>query len=122
MSNQTITITRKEKYALEQKAKSGWRCFFIQREANYHLQETTYRMAGEVNRLRREATNPSNAEYEHLKSMFLELYDKVGELTNCPICFDPMTKDTTHVGSCGHLVCKTCKTRISQCPICRKSY
>jgi hypothetical protein len=57
-----------------------------------------------------------------LTRQFLELYDKVGEMCDCPVCFCTLTKEETAVPFCGHLVCKACKLRLTECPTCRKSY
>jgi len=112
-------MTNREKWALEAKARQGWKCYFMSRETIHDLQNVRDNMRAQVALLRVER---QPADYEHLKKMFLELYDKVGELCDCPICYESMTKDNTHVGLCGHLVCKSCKERITDCPICRKKY
>ena len=52
----------------------------------------------------------------------MELYDKVGELVDCPVCLETMTKEKTAIPLCGHLICKECKENISVCPICRGKY
>lgn len=112
-------MTNREKWALEAKAKQGWKCYFIGRDTIHALQNARNNVRAQAAQLR---TAQQPVDYEHLKKMFLELYDKVGELCDCPICYESMTKDNTHVGLCGHLVCKECKVRISDCPVCRKKY
>jgi len=116
--NTKITMTNKEKWSLEAKAKQGWKCYFIEREYIYGLQEQRNHLREQVNELR----TGKEIEYEHLKQMFLNLYDKVGELCDCPICYNTMTKEITSIPLCGHLVCKNCRERIKECPICRKKY
>lgn len=116
--NTQITMTNREKWSLEAKAKQGWKCYFIEREHIYQLQEQRNQLRHQVNHLR----NGCKVEYEHLKQMFLDLYDKVGELCDCPVCMETMTKEQTAVPLCGHLVCKTCKDKMTDCPICRKKY
>ena len=111
-------ITNKEKWSLEAKAKQGWKCYYIERDAIYDLQTTRNALRAEVLQLR---TNPQG-DFEHLKQMFLTLYDKVGEVCDCPICYEPMVKENTYVAMCGHLVCKDCRSKIVECPICRKKY
>jgi len=115
-------ITNREKWTLEAKSKQGWKCYFIERDAIYDLQITRNALRTEVQQLRTARPTEPEGDYEHLKQMFLTLYDKVGELCDCPICYETMAKDNTHVGKCGHLVCKDCKSRIAECPICRKKY
>jgi hypothetical protein len=114
-----MTDTAKLIKRLENKAKAGWKCYFIERDYVYDLQNTRDNLREEVVQLRLSSTNVN---YEHLKQMFLTLYDKVGELCDCPICFDTMTKELTFIPLCGHLICKNCKDKVSVCPICRKSY
>jgi hypothetical protein len=112
-------MTNADKWRLEGKAKQGWKCYFIERESTYELQEVRENARETANNLR----NNNNApDYEHLKNMFLALYDKVGELCDCPCCYETMTKDKTFVPMCGHLICNDCKSRVNVCPICRKKY
>jgi len=116
--NTQITMTLREKWALEAKAKQGWKCYFIERDFIYSLQDTRNNVRETAQQIRSGAT----PDITHLTQMFLELYDKVGELCDCPVCYETMTKETTSVPMCGHLVCKECKEKITECPICRKNY
>jgi hypothetical protein len=118
--NTQITMTNREKWSLEAKAKQGWKCYFIEREHIYELQEVRNNLRAQVHQLRTATSAPQD--YEHLKKMFLDLYDKVGEMCDCPVCMEPMTKDNTAVPLCGHLICKECKEKVVECPICRKKY
>ncbi len=126
-------LPRNERLRLEAKAKSGWRCYFTEREKVYRLQEQRRENIETVRILRSEAprrfrfineNEPPrvDVEYENLKRMFLELYDKVGELCDCPVCYEQMTKDNTCVPLCSHLICKACRERLDTCPVCRKKY
>ena len=65
--------------------------------------------------------NNINTDTEFLRKAYLELYEKIGDLTDCPVCFDTMIKDNTHLGVCGHMVYKTCKENLNDCPICRRA-
>ena len=116
--NTQITMTLREKWSLEGKAKQGWKCYFIQRDYIEALQDTRNNVRATAQQIRSGAT----PDITHLTQMFLELYDKVGELCDCPVCMEQMTKDQTAVPICGHLVCKACKERMTECPICRKNY
>ena len=117
--NQLITMTRSEKWTLEQKAKQGWKCYFISRDHIHQLQDVRDQLHSEVCKLK---NNTAELNYDHLKQMFLTLYDKVGELCDCPVCFETLTKEKTSVPLCGHLVCKDCRSKMSECPVCRKLY
>jgi DNA phosphorothioation-dependent restriction protein DptG len=99
---------------LEKKAKKGWRCYYLEQEKNNALLEKIKQLETEVHQLK------TTHQFEHLKNMYLTLYEKVGELQECPICFQTMTKEITYVPSCAHLVCKACKESIDTCPICRE--
>ena len=114
-----ITITRREKLRLESKAKQGWKCYFIERDYLYDLQVHRETIRNDVTAIR----NGDDVNLDHLKKMFLDLYDKVGEFVDCPICFDALKKDNTHLPNCGHMICKTCKKNplVNKCPICRKN-
>lgn len=39
--------------------------------------------------------------------------------TECPVCWDELQLKTTVVLKCKHMMCKSCKPRISSCPLCR---
>jgi hypothetical protein len=112
-------LTNREKWSLEAKARTGWKCYYIEREWAYHLQDIREPQRVLVANMRTGSAEPT---YEHLKNMFLELYDKVGELTDCPVCLEAMTKEKTTVPNCGHLICKDCRPLVECCPICRKNY
>lgn len=117
--NTKIEMTLREKWSLEGKAKSGWRCYFAQREKIYDLQEQRDELRQQVRNIRNGSETP---DYEHLKKMFLDLYDKVGEMCDCPVCYETLTKDNTDLPLCGHLVCKECKPKMVECPVCKKRY
>jgi hypothetical protein len=38
-----------------------------------------------------------DVDLNYLKKQFLELYEKVGELTDCPVCFETLTKENKFV-------------------------
>jgi len=116
--NTPITMTNRDKWVLEAKAKAGWKCYFIERDYIYELQNTR-NVARETALALRQGATP---DIKHLTQVFLELYDKVGELCDCPICLESMTKENTSVPMCGHLICKGCRERVELCPICRKKY
>ena len=117
--NAKVSMTNKEKWSLEAKAKQGWKCYFIEREHIYELQDHRNNLRTQAQQLRTSVETP---DYEHLKQMFLDLYDKVGELCDCPVCMETLTKEMTCVPLCAHLICKTCRAKITDCPICRKKY
>jgi hypothetical protein len=119
-ANTQITMTNAQKWALEAKSKQGWKCYFIERDAIYELQRHRNLFRQQVQNIR--GVIEVQPDYEHLKQMFLDLYDKVGELCDCPVCMEEMTKEQTAVPICGHLVCKTCKEKMNECPLCRKKY
>ena len=113
-------LTNKQKWSLENKAKSGWKCYFIERDYIYELQQTRNNTRGIALAIR----SGEIPDISHLSNMFLELYDKVGQLCDCPVCLETMNKESTHIPICGHLICKTCKSNpaIENCPICRKAW
>ena len=82
-------LTNREKWSLESKAKAGWKCYFIERDYIYDLQRIRNNTRHTVLAIRSGET----PDISHLTNMFLELYDKVGQLCDCPICLDTMDKD-----------------------------
>jgi hypothetical protein len=118
MADQLITMTRREKWRLEAKAKSGWKAFYQHRYEVEEMGVLRRELEGMVTEVRR----GNEVDVTHLKQMFLQLYDRLGDLTDCPVCYEPMVKDNTFVPNCGHLLCKTCRPRIpeNKCPECRR--
>ncbi len=109
---------RREMQSLRGKLKWAWRSFFEERAAVHDLQRTRDGLRQTVADIRA-GVQP---DITFLTRQFLELYDKVGELCDCPVCWCTLTKEETAVPFCGHLVCKACKLRLTECPTCRKSY
>ena len=116
--NAQITMTNRERWALEGKAKQGWKCYFIERNARFEISEIRENMRSSAELIR----NGEVPDIQHLTALFLDLYDKVGEICDCPVCYEPMTKDNSTLPLCGHMVCLECKPRLTECPICRKNY
>lgn len=118
--NANAGLTNRQKWTLEGKAKQGWKCYFIERDRNWDIHPVYNQVQPLVQQIRRGET----PDITHLTQMFLELYDKVGELVSCPVCFEELKKDNTHLPLCGHLICKECKANPAcvRCPICRKDY
>jgi hypothetical protein len=122
MSNPVLTPAEQRK--LVQKSKQGWRAFFLMRD-NY---DTLQNWITEINQrnyqLRQQLRNNENVDIEYLKRQFIEMYDKLKEYTECPVCFEVLTKDNIEVPNCGHILCKGCREKIKQgdckCPVCRK--
>ena len=126
-NNQQITMTRGQKMALENKAKVGWRHYFMMRD-DFDILAVFFSTERKKNKELIEAINKGETvDVEFLKKQFIELYARVGELTDCPVCYETMTKENSEVGNCGHLICKVCKDTIcasakKECPICKKKY
>jgi hypothetical protein len=122
----SILITTVEKKRLEFKAKQGWRAFFVMRD-DYVDANDAYR--GIMNRNRelvKQLKDGTECDLTYLKAQFIEMYDAVKKNSECPVCFEVMTKENMDVPMCGHLICKGCKTEImgrdSKCPCCRKVF
>ena len=122
-----ITMTRAEKFKLEQKAKAGWRCYFIMRDNYDGLSSYVGDLQDRNREMRETIRNGGDVDIEYLKSQFIEMYDKLKEYTECPVCMETLTKDNIEVPKCGHTICKTCIETIKsqpepKCPNCRKKY
>lgn len=52
---------------------------------------------------------------EHFASSYME--EKNSE---CIICYEPLVKGNISITHCGHVYCKGCRSKISECAICRK--
>ena len=81
--------------------------------------------------MRHRIVNNEECDINYLKSQFVEMYDMLKKETECPVCYDLLTKDNIEVPKCGHIICKTCIEAIKTnkhlssqglCPSCRKKY
>ena len=123
----TTTITTAEKKRLESKAKVGWKNYYTLRDDYDELAQYFSEVRAENRKLIETIKSGGDVDIVYLKKQFLELYEKVGELTDCPVCFETLTKENSEVPSCGHLICKGCKLNIcnignKECPICKAKY
>ena len=127
MSNAMKTITMKEYRTLINKSKSGWRCFYTIRD-DYEDMCGFMEQTQSINRnLRNKIHNKEDVDISHLKTQFIEMYDKLKEYTDCVVCLETIRKNNIEVPRCGHVICKTCYETIKsqsepKCPICRKKY
>jgi len=122
----TTTITLNEKKALERKAKAGWASYFCMEAKNNHLQDIMRNIRQRNNDLLIQLNNTNHAwsedDLKFLKKQYLELYDELKRFTDCPVCLETLTKETTKLPNCSHQVCLTCYEKLNDCPICRKKY
>lgn len=123
----TTTITTAERKRLESKAKVGWKNYYTLRDDFDELSQYFSDVKTENKKLIETIKSGGDVDTEYLKKQFLDLYEKVGELTDCPVCFETLTKENSEVPSCGHLICKDCKLKIcnvgnKECPICKAKY
>jgi hypothetical protein len=127
-TNTTTALTTANVKRLEQKAKAGWKCFFMMRddycELNEHYGNLLQRNRAMVQILK---ANPSaDIDITFLKTQFIEMYDMIKKNSECPVCFETITKENIEVPSCGHLICKGCKENVmkndKKCPCCRKVF
>ena len=127
MSNAMKTITVSEYRSLVSKSKSGWRCFFIIRDELEDMCEWVRETQFQNRHLRTQIENGGEIDITHLKTQFVEMYDKLKEYTDCVVCLETIQKDNIEVPRCGHIICKTCYETIKsqaepKCPVCRKKY
>ena len=122
MTTTNTTVIKK----LEQKAKAGWRCFFMMRDDYCELNEHYGNLLFKNRQLAKEIKDGKEVDITYLKSQFVEMYDMVKKNSECPVCFELLTKENIEVPSCGHLICKNDKATImlgdKKCPCCRKNY
>lgn len=105
----------------EVKAKVGWAMYYgvvDEMRAMYVARREMMR------NVRDGAGNTDDPTLIFLKKSFLDMMDTLKAFHECPICIEELTKTTTAVPNCGHLVCKSCygDTRLRICPICRLEY
>ena len=126
MSDQLVSITRKEKIALELKSKAGWRAYYLMRDNFDNMCEQFHTTATINNKLRSAIMNQEDINIDHLKSQFVELYGSLKKYSECPVCYEVLTKEILEVPKCVHLICRGCKDTIcesnSLCPICKKKF
>lgn len=58
----------------------------------------------------------------YLRQSYVELYEKVGDYKDCPVCLEKINKDNICIPNCGHLICSGCIVKLTSCPCCRENY
>lgn len=66
----------------------------------------------------------------HITEQLWEMANQLNNTYTCPICIDLTTKDTFHLTTCGHILCKGCYAHLEdlapvnqrpKCPTCRRN-
>jgi hypothetical protein len=126
MAYDNTPLTPVQRRALENKAKSGWKMYFMMKEQHDLLADFMEYERESNKQLISDIKSGEEIDITHLKNQFVELYEKVNSQMECPVCFEILTKDKLDVPNCGHLICKSCKETICKgncsCPICKKKY
>lgn len=124
-TNNTRTITNTEYFNLLNKAKKGWKMFYIYRDEYDDLNTYYHLQIANNKKLVEQIRSGQQVDLDYLKKQFVELYEKVGEANECPCCFETLLKDNMFIPNCGHFICKTCKDTIMNgnklCPLCKKN-
>ena len=117
-----ITITVKEKKALERKAKTGWALYFRADEENYILQEQNYNLIKKMKNVI--DTNEAHKLPTNLEDEIRELYNVLKRKIECPICFDEMSSEDFVLSNCycRTKYCKTCYEKLNECAVCKNKY
>jgi hypothetical protein len=122
MSNSTISVSHQEIKKLQIKAKVGWKNFYSLQEEYSKLALFFSSSLAENRVLLEQIQNNEPVDITFLQNQFKDLYDKVKNYTECPICFETLTKSNMEVPSCSHLLCKSCMSKLTDCPICRVKF
>lgn len=114
-----ISISRKEKKALESKAKVGWFLFY---RTNEELHDKTLSMRQKIQDLEAKLKNQSSIESVpvFLQNEMKELLTELDKSVQCPICLDDLDSSQLKFSSCGHKYCAGCLPKIDNCAVCRK--
>jgi hypothetical protein len=119
MSKTTISVSHQEITRLQTKAKVGWKNFYSLQEEYSKLASYVGSVLVENNQLLEQIRKNEPVDITFLQNQFMDLYDKVKNYTECPVCYETLTKSNMEVPSCSHLICKCCMDKLRECPICR---
>lgn len=107
---------------LKSEKKYAWSRFYKERQGWYTLfsqqRESNRTLALKI----KESQALDDNDLKYLKNQFVQLMDESGKLTDCPVCFEIMKPENTAVPNCGHVICKSCKSKLDKCPTCRKDF
>lgn len=56
---------------------------------------------------------------KHIVSELCCLYTIRKKFPECLICLEKVSNITMTITGCGHVLCKNCRTKIQNCPVCR---
>ena len=117
--------------ALKQKAKTGWRLYFIWNEMYNDLMGSRGTFVQENKELRKKIEENEDIDITFLKKQFIEMYDTLKKEGECPICYGALAKENIHVANCGHMLCKGClkliydaapPSTLPKCGMCQKNF
>lgn len=119
-------FTEAQRKALERKSKTGWAFYYSMKDNRDNLAEFVDSLRQRNTELRKKLNDVdlemNTLDITYLKNQFIEMYDKLKEYTECPVCFETITKHNGKLANCGHLHCVTCYEKLDNCSICRKKF
>lgn len=121
--NNNILLWKRECFFKDKNRKIAWVKFYNELSdhhetmmKHYELQKFVYEnydLGTEERDDNGIARNIQNEMYE----MMMELKKEI----ECPICLEPiLSKEKLHITSCGHKYCVDCRSKITECAMCRK--
>uniref|UniRef100_A0A6C0J0Q1 RING-type domain-containing protein n=1 Tax=viral metagenome TaxID=1070528 RepID=A0A6C0J0Q1_9ZZZZ len=60
--------------------------------------------------------------YTRTQKLWREMYKKINEFQQCPVCYETIEPDALIVPNCTHMICDTCVRKCDNCPLCRDKY
>ena len=102
MATPTMKATKEWK-AMEGKSKAGWRAYYAVCEEMWEMSCMLHKSRTENKKLISQIKDGVDVDLDYLKKQFVELNEQANK-------------------TCGHLTCKECFEKMTDCPICRKTY
>jgi hypothetical protein len=96
--------------------KEGWRQYYEENQERWEYALKCRRLVKEDG-----GTVCSGYIPTHIKDLFIQMFSKLdGEAKECPICYEPVTVETTTLTNCGHIFHASCLEPHKTCPQCRR--
>ena len=120
-ANQNSLFWKKSFFYKDKNRKIAWIKYYDEIRENHHLKARNYALQKKIFDNFDLTDDDDDGIAKNIQN---ELFDMVKELKKdieCPICFEPiLDRDCLHITSCGHKFCVECRTKITDCAMCRK--
>lgn len=120
-ANGSLLSWKKSHFKCDKNRKIAWVKYYETEERYWDLARRNYEMWKQLNENFDLRDTDDDGIANNIQNEYFEMVAELKKEIECPICFEPiLKKEDLHITSCGHKYCKDCRSRITDCAMCRK--